>query len=424
MNKERRVRVQWRQLKKWYRTLDALQEKKKEIEKEVYLRVRDLFSEKVDLVFYDVTSIYFERREPKEELRRHGYSRDGKQREVQVLLGMVMVGGFPIAGHVFRGNEADVTTLREVVEDIRERFGIKEVILVGDRGMMSEENVKFLGSIGGWHYLMGHRGRNSEDAERWLEKVGERWENCGRKTRVQEVESGREGVRVFIAESEERKKYEEEQRKRTMERARRELRRIEEAVKKGQLREAGKIGVRVGVVMKENKGRRYFSYKIGEGQFEYFEDEEKIKREKEREGRYILITDHPVLSGVEAVVRYKELSEVENGFRNLKDVIEGRPVYHRRDERVKGHLFVAQMALMLLSRLRQHLERAGVYLSVEGAMEATKAVGIAELRVCGEKHLVVSNPKGDAKRVLKAVGIVDRYPPGVRRGGVEKRAKT
>lgn len=414
VSREQRVRVQWPQLNKWYRTLDALNEKKKEIEKEVYLRARDLFSGKADLVFYDVTSIYFERREPKGELRRHGYSRDGKPRDVQVLYGLVMVGGLPIAGHVFRGNETDGKTLKEVVEDIRGRFGIGEVTLVGDRGMMSVENVAYLETLEGWHYLLGHRGRTDGEAGEWLEKVDEKkWTNCGRGTQVQEVESGREGVRVFVAESEERREYEEAQRIRTMERAGKELKGIEEAVKKGRLEEAAKIGVRVGAAMKENKARRYYSYEIGAGRFEYHEDEEKMRREKRREGRYILTTNHPGLTAVEAVARYKELSEVESGFRNLKDVIEGRPVYHKRDERVKAHLFVAQLALMLLNRLRQRLEKAGVYLSAAGAMAASKAIGIAELKVCGEKHLVVSTPKGDAKRVLKALGIEDRYPAGV-----------
>jgi hypothetical protein len=89
INKEQRVKIQWEQLNEWYRTLDAVWGQKEQIEKELYLRLRDLFHLKADLVFYDVTSIYFERREPKGTLRRHGHNRDGKPRNVQVLLGVV-----------------------------------------------------------------------------------------------------------------------------------------------------------------------------------------------------------------------------------------------------------------------------------------------------------------------------------------------
>ena len=85
--------------------LDALYEKKDEIERDLFLRLRDILNLKVDLVFYDITSIYFERREPVGKLRRHGKSRDGKPRDVQVLIGFVMVAGFPIASHIFAGNQ-------------------------------------------------------------------------------------------------------------------------------------------------------------------------------------------------------------------------------------------------------------------------------------------------------------------------------
>ena len=100
---------------KQQRTGDILFSHKKEIEREIYLKLRDLFSINVDLVFYDLTSTYFAQREPRGDIKRHGYSRDERKRCVQVVVGIVMVEGFPIASHVFKGNTQDKATSRQYV---------------------------------------------------------------------------------------------------------------------------------------------------------------------------------------------------------------------------------------------------------------------------------------------------------------------
>lgn len=413
ITKERRVRVRWDQLNKWYRSLDAVYEKKKEIEKELYLNVRDLFSLKVDMVFYDITSIYFERRKPSGELRRHGYSRDGKPRDVQVLLGMVMVGGFPIASHIFAGNTADKQTVCEVIRDIDERFGIREVIFVGDRGMMSPDNRDFLDQREGYHYILGHPGRRNANAKMWLERATGEWKDCGKGTRVQEVESGKEGLRVFVVESDARKECERELRERSMARTKEHLESVKRAVDEGRLKDPVKIGARAGCALKEDKGYRYYGYKVsGEGEFEYFEDEAKLQAELIREGRYILITNHSTIKPRDAVKHYKELSDVEDGFRGMKDIVDGRPVYHRTDERVCAHLFIAQLALLLLRQLRKHLEEACVVLSASEALKAMRSLGVSTLDLNGEKQVFVGGLKRDGRRVLSALGIRETAPPG------------
>ena len=118
-----RVRVEFRQLKQWYRTLDQLHARKEQIEKELFLRLRDLFSLEVDMVFYDLTSTYFEGQGPPG-LGAHGYSRDRRPRNRQVLIGLVMVDGWPIAHHVFAGNWRDAKTVPQVLNDLNERFGL------------------------------------------------------------------------------------------------------------------------------------------------------------------------------------------------------------------------------------------------------------------------------------------------------------
>jgi len=169
---QQRVKVRFEQLNRWYRTLDALLAAKEKIEEALYLRVRDLFSVKVDLVFYDLTSLYFCRRSPKGRLRRHGVSKDGKRRQVQIVLGVVMANGWPIAHHIFGGNTADKTTLIGVLTDLEKRFGLNRVMVVGDRGMVSPGNLEFLSGTR-FRYLLGIPGRRCEEATAVLEALDE-----------------------------------------------------------------------------------------------------------------------------------------------------------------------------------------------------------------------------------------------------------
>ena len=217
-----RVRVHDQQLDSWYRTLDRLLEAKAEIETALYGRLRDLFTLKPELVLYDITSTYFEGSGPGG-LARHGYSRDGKSRNPQVIVGVVMVGGWPIVHHVWEGNRLDASTVSEVVKELRERFEFGRVVFVGDRGMVTEENLQQL-SEQGQGYLVGVKRRRNANMPKWLDAVQEaKWIDCPvgisaseksdpPRTRVQEVPSGKEGMRVFVIDSDERRQYEESMR--------------------------------------------------------------------------------------------------------------------------------------------------------------------------------------------------------------------
>ena len=280
VTEDKRVKVAWGQLKEWYRAGDILFSHKKEIEKEIYLKLRDLFSINVDLVFYDLTSTYFAQREPKGDIKRHGYSRDERKRCVQVVVGIVMVEGFPIASHVFKGNTQDKATLKKVVDDIANRFGIRQVIFIADRGMVSEENIKFLESLG-CRYILGHPRRRSKKTERYFEKLKDTWQRIDGNTRFQETFTD-DGKRVFVVESKERKEYEEAMRAKAMERCEKALEKISSQVASGRLKKASKIAARAERIMQKTKGYRYFSYHIPQdGKFEFFVDEEKLLKEKQ-----------------------------------------------------------------------------------------------------------------------------------------------
>src|SRR5215472_886998 len=341
-----RVRIEMRQLQQWYRTLDRLLASKEEIELALFVQLRDLFSLQVDLVLYDITSSYFEGRGPPEKGAR-GHSRDDKPRNPQVLVGLVMVDGWPIAHHVFEGNRRDAKTVPEVLRNLEQRFGLKRIVFVGDRGMVTSQNLEDLRS-GGHGYIVGRNRRRSEEVFDYIQRATGPWIECpvgitarektpSPKTLVQEVTSIKPGVRVFVVHSDERLAYEQAQRARSMARVRTKLEALERRVTNGRLKAPAKIGAAAAAILTRNHGHRYYGWSYEKAVFRFFEHPVHLTREKAYEGKYIIQTEEPHLSALQAVALYKELSEVERAFANLKDVLDMRPIYHPTANRVQAH---------------------------------------------------------------------------------------
>lgn len=411
---DQRVRVEPGQLAMWYRTLDALLAARKAIETALFVRVRDLFSLNVDMVLYDVTNAYFARRRPKGVLRRHGKSKDGKSRQVLVVLGIVMANGWPIAHHIFPGNTVDKKTFRTVVEDLEGRLGLRRVMVVGDAGLVSPENLEFLSARGREvRYLLGLPGRRSEEAGAVFERLDAgKWATVDEGNRVQEVRLADPKVRYLVVESDERKACEQDLRQRDMDRTAEALRAIEEAIRAGRLKEPEKIGARVARALSAHHGSRYYSWSLTpEGGLHFAEDPAKMAAETVREGRYLIKTDDPSVGPVESVHAYKQLSEVEEAYRDLKDVLAVRPVYHKNDARVEAHIFVATLALFLKRTLEHHLDEKGIYLSATEAFKAMQSMGVSVLNFDGVTRLLTGGGSRDAHRVVNALGIKDINPP-------------
>jgi transposase len=410
-----RVRVKPVQLNRWYRTLDALLAAKGEIEQALYLQVRDLFSLEVDMVLYDITSTYFQRRSPKGTLRRHGKSRDGKGRNVQIVLGVVLANGFPIAHHVFPGHTADKTTLTEVVTDLEERLGLRRVLFVGDRGFVSEANLSFLGEAAPERrYLLGIPGRRNRESAQVLEQVRpDAWQPVDASNRVQAVETESSDVRYFVVESEERQTYEQALRQRSMQRVLERLEKLKTRVQAGRLKDPAKIGAAAERALSKDHGHRYYSYEVpAPGSFRFWVDEDKLAAETRREGCYVLKTNDLSLTPPESVGLYKQLSEVEWAYRDLKDVLAMRPIYHKSDDRVEAHILVATLALFLKRTLEHQLTQKNVLLTPTEAFAAMHSIGIDLVQFKGGQRHLVSGGGRDARRILKALGITQLLPPG------------
>jgi transposase len=417
-----RVKVHHRQLDAWYRTLDQLAKIKARLEVRLYQQLRDLFSLQPDLVLFDITSTYFEGAGPKD-FAQHGYSRDGKPQNVQVVVGLVMVAGWPIAHHVWQGNQLDVNAVQGVITDLMTRFQFARIIFVGDRGMVSEDNLEAI-RRDGHGYLVGLKRRRNAQLDAWLQTLDDgKWLDCPMgitarekkthppRTRVQEVASGTPEQRVFVIDSDERRQYEEGKRQQAMERTRVRLEKVQARVAKGRLTDPAQVGAAAERALRAHKGYRYYAWDLRDGAFVFFEHPVHFECEKRLEGKYVVATSEMNVNAQAAVALYKQLTEVERGFRHLKDILALRPIYHQLETRVRAHIFVAALALLLQTLLERRLQDAHVDLSATEALQAVETIHHVTFRVNQERRSGVSAASARAHQVLKALNITTLRPP-------------
>ena len=217
--------------------------------------------------------------------------------------------------------------------------------------------------------------------------------------------------RVFVIDSDERRSYEQAKRTQAMERTRVKLESVRRRVADGALTDAARIGAAAERALRAHKGYRYFAWKLHEGVFEFFEEPVHFAREKRLEGRYVISTTETSLSALDAVALYKQLTEVERGFRRMKDVLSMRPVYHQVEPRVRAHIFVAALGLLLQTLLQHRLDAAAVDLSAEQGLQALETVRHVRFEIGGESRTGVSASNLRARQVLNALAITNVRPP-------------
>jgi transposase len=399
-----RVRVAHRQLQQWYRTLDRVLASKADIEQAIYLHLRDLFGLQVDLVFYDLTSTYFEGAGP-EDLADHGHSRDHRPRNRQVLVGVVMASGWPITSYVLKGRQTDRATVQAMLADVRTRFTLQRVVWVCDRGMVSDEALTAM-SQGDDRYLVGMQRRRNPVAQAVLQAARGSGQPLPAGGTLHDVRLPTDPARYVVVHSPERLAYEQARRRQDMQRCRDELRTLQQAVARGRVRAPEKIGARAGRILAEHHGHRYFAWALGPaGQFRFWVDRAKLRAERRVEGTYILQTNDLTLEPLQLVAAYKDLQMVEHAFRCLKDVLAMRPIYHQTAPRVRAHLFVAHLALLLGVALEKALRKAGLHMALDTALAALRAIRLVTLELDGHQTRVLTKPSPQAQAVLKAVGL-------------------
>ncbi len=305
------------------------------------------------LVLYDLTSTYLEG--SRCELAQRGYSRDGKRGLPQIEFGLITNReGCPVAVDVFAGNTADPNTVAAQVDKLKHRFGIAEVVLVGDRGMLTSARIEALKEVGGVGWISALRSPQIEA----LVKHGHLQLSLFDQRNLAEISSPDfPGERLVVCKNPALAQDRARKREELLLASERELDKVVEAGQAGRLKSKAATGLRVGKIVGRYKVGKHFLLDITETGFSYRRDSEGIASEAALDGIYVIRTsvDEARLDAQEVVRSYKLLALVERVFKTMKAVdFQVRPVHHRLAERVRAHIFICMLAYYV----RWHMERA------------------------------------------------------------------
>lgn len=339
-----------------YRTLDGLRRAKEGIENDLKEQFGTLFRLEYDVLLYDLTSSYFEGLAERNQLAERGYSRDHRGDCKQIVLALVVTReGFPLAHYTLAGNTQDVETVRKIVTAIESRFGKSQRVWVMDRGMMSEENLRFL-SEPGRHYLIGTRRSELAHFQEELSSGG--WLSLREEVEVKPVERG--GAAYLLARSSQRRKKERAMRRRQLLGLHRALKRLGGRVGQGRLRQRDIVVEQVGR-LKERFPRaaklaRITIARQGRPQVAWKWKTDAIRAALVQDGAYLLKSNYHGWSAEDFWETYMQLTVAEKAFRTLKSELLIRPMWHQYDGRVEAHVMVCVLAYALWKTL-DHLAK-------------------------------------------------------------------
>ena len=389
-----------------YAAMDRLLTRQKAIEQTLAQR----HLKEGHLVLYDITSSYFEGVYADSELVLFGYNRDGKRRHEQMVIALVCnEEGCPVGVEVFPGNTQDASTVPEKIAQIQNNYGVKKILFVGDRGMITQANAQKVRGIDGLNTISALTHRQIVDLlvrkvitpelfdeKRILEVIdpedpGRRYELCRNPFTAQRETTTRQNL---------------------LDVTRKALDKIAQAKRKN-TRE--KIGARVGRILQKYKMGKFVNWEVQDGRLSWHFDEEKIAAELLLDGCYVITTDAKPeqVDSLKTVESYKRLRLVEMAFRNLKTVqLEVRPVFHKTDDRIRAHVFLCVLAYYLQWHMNQRLQPLFASdglgknreWTFENVIARLKALRREKVQLAGAEFHQVTVPEPDQQRILDLLG--------------------
>ena len=364
------------------------------IEEDLFARKRDLFSD-LALVFFDTTSIYFEG-EGGATIGQRGHSKDHRPDLKQMVVGIVLdQQSNPICSELWPGNTADVKSLVPIVERLQNRFGIGSVCIVADRGMISAATLAELEKRK-WKYILGVRMRSSNEAKAVVARAG-RYAEVHPKSDDPDDPSPLQVKQVWV---EDARRYvvclNVDQAKKDRLDREAVIASLSEALKGGDKSLVG------------NKGYRKF---LRAGGQQFTVDEDKINDEARYDGKWVLTTNTD-LPTAEVALKYKQLWMVEEVFRSMKSILDTRPIFHRRDETIRGHVFCSFLALLLRKELEDRLAAKQWKLEWADIIRDLDNLVEMEISINGKGYSFRGQTAGVAGKLFQACGVA--LPPTLR----------
>jgi hypothetical protein len=357
-------------------------------EEALFARRQDLFTN-LDVVFFDTTSIYFEG-EGGDRIGRRGKSKDHRPDLKQMVVGAVLDGGGrPVCCELWPGNTTDVKTLLPIVERLRERFHIGAVCVVADRGMISARTIQALESTPGLSYILGARMRKQKEVKNEVLSRAGRYREVYPKSADPKAPSPLKVKEVLVEDRRYIVCHNEDQAQKDAADRKAIVAHLREQLKQGDKSLVG------------NKGyRKYLKAK-----HRHFEvDEDKIQAEARFDGKWVLRTN-TALSAKDTALKYKQLWMVEQVFRTTKSILDTRPIYHKCDETIRGHVFCSFLAMVLKTELYERLEQKGRHYEWDDIRRDLKALQETELTLNDKTYFLRTELRGTCHDVIRAAGV-------------------
>jgi len=347
------------------------------VEEKLFERRRDLFAD-LTLAFFDTTSIYFEGEG--DYLGEYGNSKDSRPDLKQMVVGVVLDrSGTPLCSEMWPGNTADVKTLIPVVTRLQRRFGIGRVCIVADRGMISRETITEL-ERNHIDYILGVRMRSQKEIGTDVLSRAGRYHEVEENLKVKEVL--RRGKRYIVCVNDEQAKKDAHDRQAI-------VAALEERLTKGTKGLIGNKSYRKYVRMEKN------AVAI---------DNDKVADEARYDGKWVLTTNTS-LKPEHVARQYKNLWMAEQAFRTMKSVLNTRPIFHKRTETIRGHVFCSFLALILMKELRTRLAKKGWKLEWEKLIRDLDHLKEIEVSAVGKDVIIRTELRGDTGKVFQAAGV-------------------
>lgn len=399
------------------RAMDALNEQQATVNDQVIELLRPLIDQELSVVFYDMTTIRAEGlTQQDDELRQYGRSKEGGIRR-QVMLGMVQTAdGLPLYHEVFEGNTAEVNTLQPTVQTIIQRFPVKRIIVVADRGLLSIDNLEELQQITlpsgqPLEFILAVPGRRYSDFEPILEPL----QNTLFTEATAEVitESNWQEQRLIIAHDPKRATEETTSRDARIEALEQEAERLagkldrqDEGEKaRGRKLSDGGATARLYKEVSESGLAKIVKVNLKSPLFSYDVDTTALQRARLMDGKLLLVTNVQDLSPEDVVKHYKSLADIERGFKALKSDIEIGPVYHRLPERIRAHAMICFIALVLHRVMRMRLKAADSPHSPMRALEQLRRIQYHQASLNSSPVTGLSSMTSEQLDILKALKI-------------------
>lgn len=372
-----------------YRSLDRLCENQEIIQEQIYSKGRNLFNQKLDLVFYDVTTFYFES-EKEDGFRNIGYNKDGKIGKTVIVFGMLIdKDSNPIGYRIYKGGFYEGYSFTDAVKKLKEEYEIEKVITVADRGMMNKTNIDAVEEGAGYEYIIGERLRNLPEnvQEKILNKTDYKKkqitdEKSGETIELQYKIVEHDGKKLITTYSSKRAAKDRHDRERRIERGK-------EMIQKGSTA--------------EKKARRNYLKVIGKKKYEI--DEEKIEKDARYDGLACIATNTKELTTEEVLSAYRQLYKIEQTFRTFKTYLETRPMFHWTEKRIRGHLCLCYIAYTLLSNLQRQLLGKGKKQSENRIRENLCKMQLSMVEDIGERFYLRSYLNEEMADILKVMNI-------------------